>query len=190
MRRRLKFAAVLVVVVLALTGFSSSKAGKRGSGSKGKSSSSGSSSGGGCSNSKKSNGSSGYNAGSQQHAYDNDNDDNNGSSGGTYDDPTPTPAVTGTADGVEARIVTCVRQAKGKRKAVTYATVRVETAVGAADRYDIDVTFTDATGRVVDSGETEVDLEGGGTTTVRVAMDSPRQVSRVRKCAVSTALDT
>ncbi|MFD5748260.1 hypothetical protein [Streptomyces sp. NPDC127033] len=189
MRRRLKFAAVLVVVVLALTGFSSSKAGKRGSGSKGKSGSSSSSSGGGCSNSKKSNGSSGYNSGSQQHAYDNDDDDD-GSSGGTYDDPTPTPAVTGTADGVEARIVTCVRQAKGKRKAVTYATVRVETTMGAADRYDIDVTFTDATGRVVDSGETEIDLEGGETTTVKVAMDSPRQLSRVRKCAVSTALDT
>ncbi|MFE2940292.1 hypothetical protein ACFXKG_14695 [Streptomyces sp. NPDC059255] len=185
MRRRLKFAAVLVVVVLALTGFSSSKAGKRGSGSKGKSSSS-SSSGGGCSNSKKSNGSSGYNSGSHHNAY----DDDDSSSGGSYDDPTPTPAVTGTADGVEARIVTCVRPAKGKRKAVTYATVRVETPVGAADRYDIDVTFTDATGRVVDSGETEIDLESGETATVKVAMDSPRQLSRVRKCAVSTALDT
>ncbi|MFJ8001395.1 hypothetical protein ACIQ7D_30535 [Streptomyces sp. NPDC096310] len=189
MRRRLKFAAVLVVVVLALTGFSSAKSGKGGSG-KGKSSSSGgSSSGGGCSNSKKSNGSSGYDSGSRYNSQD-DYDDEHGSSGGTYDDPTPTSVATATTGGVEARIVTCVQKGKGKRKAVTYATVRVETGAGVTDRYDIDVTFADATGRVVDSGETEIDLESGETTTVKVAMDSPRQVARVKKCTVSTALDT
>ncbi|MFI6699907.1 hypothetical protein ACIBJC_13175 [Streptomyces sp. NPDC050509] len=189
MRRRLRFAAVLVVVVLALTGFSSAKSGKGGSGSKGKSSSSGGSSGGGCSNSKKSNGSSGYDSGSRYNDQD-DYGDENGSSDSGYDDPTPTTAATATTGGVEARIVTCVRKAKGKRKAVTYATVRVETAAGVTDRYDIDVTFTDATGRVIDSGETEIDLESGETTTVKVAMDSPRQVTRVKKCTVSTALDT
>ena len=187
MRRRLKFAAVLVVVVLALTGFSSAKSGKGGSGSKGKSSSSGgSSSGGGCSNSKKSNGSSGYDSGSRYNDQDDYGDDDYGSS----DSSTPTSVATATTGGVEARIVTCVRKAKGKRKAVTYATVQVETAVGVTDRYDIDVTFTDATGRVIDSGETEIDLESGETTTVKVAMDSPRQVTRVKKCTVSTALDT
>ncbi|MFE3599532.1 hypothetical protein ACFXP3_19015 [Streptomyces sp. NPDC059096] len=184
-RRRLKFAAVLVVVVLALTGFSSAKSGK-GSGRGKSGSSSGGSSGGGCSNSKKSNGSSGYDSGSRYNSQ-NDHGDENGSSDSGYGDPTPTAAASG---GVQARIVGCAHQGKGKRKAVTYATVRVETPVGAADRYDIDVTFTDASGRVVDSGETEVDLESGGTTTVKVAMDSPRQVSRVKKCTVSAALDT
>ncbi|MFE4371443.1 hypothetical protein ACFRMN_24990 [Streptomyces sp. NPDC056835] len=166
-RRRLKIAAVLVVVVLALTGFSSSTGGKGGKSGKSR----GSSGGGGCSNSKKSNGS--Y-SGSRY-----DSDDDYGSSGNSYDDPTPTATATA---GAEARIVTCVSRAKGKRKAVTYATVRVSAGPGLADTYEVDVTFEDASGSVVDFGDTTVELEGGETTTVRVPMDSPRQISRVRKC--------
>lgn len=170
MRRRLKLAVVLVAVVLALTGFSSSTGGKSGKSGKSK----GSSSGGGCSSSKKSNGS-----------YSNhDSDDDYGSSGSSYNDPTPTPTAT---SGVQAWIVTCVSKASGKRKAVTYATVRVEAEAGLLDTYEVDVTFKDASGSVVDFGDTKIELEGGETKTVRVSMDSPRQVSRVRKCeAVAT----
>ncbi|MFJ9029075.1 hypothetical protein ACIRQP_11230 [Streptomyces sp. NPDC102274] len=174
MRRRLKMAAVLVVVVLALTGFSSSTSGKSGK-SKGSSGS-----GGGCSNSKKSNGS--YSGSGSDY----DSDDDYGSSGSSYGDPTPTATT-----GAEARIVTCVSRAKGKRKAVTYATVRVTAGHAPAGRTDIhgvDVTFEDASGSVVDFGDAEVELQGGQTTTVRVPMDSPKQVSRVRKCEATVRI--
>ncbi|MYZ35941.1 MULTISPECIES: hypothetical protein [unclassified Streptomyces] len=172
LRRHMKFAAVLVVVVLALTGFSSGK----GSG-KGKSKGSSSSGGGGCSSSKKSNG--GYaGAGSGSH-YDDDDDYGSGSSSGSTADPYATSTTSGT---VQARIVTCVRKASGKRKAVTYATVRVDTPSGTTGLYEIDVDFKDASGTVVDNADTEVTLESGESRTLRVTMDSPKQVSRVRTC--------
>ena len=187
-RRRLKFAAVLVVVVMALTGFSSSKSKGR-SGSSRSGGSSGSDSGGGCSSSKKSNGS--YSGPHSSSRHDEaDDDDDYSSSGDSYtEDPAPTATSSG---GVQARIVTCVRKAKGKRKAVTYATVRVEVppGIGATDYYDVDVTFKDASGSVVDSGDTEVSLTDGESRTLRVAMDSPRQVARVRTCVASATVES
>ncbi|MEU0281729.1 hypothetical protein [Streptomyces sp. NPDC006195] len=179
MRRRLKIAAVLVVVVLALTGFSSSTGGKSGK-SRGSSGGSGGGGGGGCSNSKKSNGS--YSGSHADDDSDYGSDDDYGSSGSSYGDPTPAATAT---DGPEARVVTCVRKAKGKRKAVTYATVRVTADSGLTDTYEVDVRFEDASGSVVDFGDANVELEGGETTTVRVPMDSPKQVSRVRECVAT-----
>ncbi|MFD7119560.1 hypothetical protein [Streptomyces sp. NPDC056730] len=181
MRRRLKIAAVLVVVVLALTGFSSSSGGKSGK-SRGSSGGSGSGGGGGCSNSKKSNGS--YAGSNANDDSDYGSDDDYGSSGSSYGDPTPTATAT---DGWEARVVSCVRKAKGKRKAVTYASVRVTVDPGPTDSYEVDVRFEDASGSVVDFGDTEVELEGGETATVKVPMDSPKQVSRVRKCVATVS---
>ncbi|MFD3915615.1 hypothetical protein [Streptomyces sp. NPDC058603] len=183
MRRRLKIAAVLVVVVLALTGFSSSTGGKSGK-SRGSSGGSGGGGGGGCSNSKKSNGSYSGSHADDDSDYGSDygSDDDYGSSGSSYGDPTPAATAT---DGPEARVVTCVRKAKGKRKAVTYATVRVTAESGLTDTYEVDVRFEDASGSVVDFGDANVELEGGETTTVRVPMDSPKQVSRVRECVAT-----
>ncbi|MEV0034624.1 hypothetical protein [Streptomyces sp. NPDC050804] len=172
LRRRMRFAAVLVVVVLALTGFSSGKG-------KSKGSSGGGGGGGGCSSSKKSNG--GYvgaGAGSGSD-YDSDYDSNdgyNGSSSGSTADPYAT------SDTVQARVITCVRKASGKRKAVTYATVRVEAPTGTTGVYEIDVDFKDASGTVVDSADTEVTLESGESKTLRISMDFPKQVTRVRAC--------
>ncbi|MDX3851781.1 hypothetical protein [Streptomyces sp. AK02-01A] len=179
LRRRLKFAAVLVAVVLALTGFSSSRGGK-GSGSGGSSGD-----GGGCSNAEKNNGS--YaNSGHNGSGYDANDDygSSGGSSGGSYrDDPTPTAT-----SGVRAEVITCVRPARGKRKAVTYAAVRLEAGSGAAGAYEVEVTFMDAAGVIADSGDTEVTLESGETRTVRVAMDSPAKVARVRACDATASL--
>ncbi|MEV7678620.1 hypothetical protein AB0O64_08685 [Streptomyces sp. NPDC088341] len=173
LRRRMRFAAVLVVVVLALTGFSSGK-GK----SKGSSGGGGGGGGGGCSSSKKSNG--GYVGAGAGSDYDSDydsGDDYNGSSSGSTADPYAT-----SSDTVRARVVTCVRKASGKRKAVTYATVRVEAPTGTTGVYEIDVDFKDASGTVVDSADTEVTLESGESKTLRIAMDFPKQVTRVRAC--------
>ncbi|MFJ2648997.1 hypothetical protein ACIO1C_19950 [Streptomyces sp. NPDC087420] len=170
-RRRLKFAAVLVAVVLALTGFSSGHGGKSG---KSKGSGGG---GGGCSNSKKSNGSySGSDA-----DYDSDSGtDADYSSGDSYTSA-PTAGATSKND-VVAEVVTCVRKAKGKRKAVTYATVRVQAPTGATATYEVDVDFRSASGAVLDNADTEVTLDSGESTTVRVRMETPGVLRNVANC--------
>ncbi|MFI2348508.1 hypothetical protein ACH492_15960 [Streptomyces sp. NPDC019443] len=177
-RRRLKLAAVLVVVVLALTGFSSSSSGGKGRGGKSGSKGSG---GGGCSSSKKSN--SGY------RDYDDDDYSSSGSSSGsdTYtDDPTPTATESGAA---QAYVVDCVKKGRGKRKADTSATVKVVSDSSVAHQYEVDVVFLDAVGDVVDRGYTKVTLDGGETETVTVRMQSPKKVSRVKKCEADALLD-
>ncbi|GAA2969708.1 MULTISPECIES: hypothetical protein [Streptomyces] len=177
MRRRIRLAAVLAVVVLALTGFQTSgHGGKSGGKSRGGKSSG---SGGGCSNSKKSNG--GY-----RDYSDDDYDDTSSSSGGsTYTAPTPTATAT---EAPEVRVVRCVRPKKGKRKAVTSSTVEIRSASSTSHTYEVDVTFVDADGTAVDTGEATVDLAATEAKTVTVRMDSPRAVSRVKRCLVTAEL--
>ncbi|MFH8471145.1 hypothetical protein [Streptomyces sp. NPDC018000] len=175
MRQHIKLSAVLVVVVLALTGFSAS-----GRGGKSKGSSSG---GGGCSNSGKSNGS--Y----HRNDYDDndDYDDSSSSSSGGSGYETPAPDVTA-SDEPQVHVLRCAQPRKGKRKAVTTSTVRLTANAVGSHTYEVDVTFLDAVGNTVDTGEASVDVEGGETRTVSVRMDSPRKVSRVKKCRVEAEL--
>ncbi|WP_406383149.1 hypothetical protein [Streptomyces sp. NBC_01618] len=179
MRQHIKFSAVLVVVVLALTGFSTSSHGGRSGKSKG---SSGSGSGGGCSNSKKSNGS--Y----HRSDYDDDNDDSYDSSSGSSGNAgyaTPSPSA---SDAPQVYVVRCAMPRKGKRKAVTTSTVRLTAQALGSHTYDVDVAFLDAQGNTIDRGEASVEAEGGETKTVSVRMDSPRKVSKVKRCRVEAEL--
>ncbi|MER6114377.1 hypothetical protein E6R60_23200 [Streptomyces sp. A0642] len=184
-RQHVKLTVVLVAVVLALTGFSSSSSGGKGGGKSrsGKSKSSSSSGGGGCSSSKKSNGT--------YHDTDSDYDDDYSSSGGssssgsTYGTATPTATAT---DAPQAYVFRCATPRKGKRKAVTTSTVRLTANTAGSHTYEVDVTFLDAAGNTVDTGEATVEADGGETKTVSVRMDSPRKVSRVKKCAVTAEL--
>ncbi|MFF8711425.1 hypothetical protein ACF07T_08290 [Streptomyces sp. NPDC015184] len=184
MRQHIKLSAVLVVVVLALTGFSTSSSGGRGGKSKSKGSSS--SSGGGCSNSKKSNGghSSDYDSGSGDYDYGDSSSSSSSSSGGT-DYATPTPTA---SDAPQVYVLRCAQPRKGKRKAVTTSTVRLTANATGSHTYEVDVTFLDALGNTVDTGEASVTAEGGETETVNVRMDNPRKVSRVKKCRVEAEL--
>ncbi|MEU0358161.1 hypothetical protein [Streptomyces cyaneofuscatus] len=170
MRRQMKLAAVLVVVVLALTGFSTSTSGGKGSKSKG------SSSGGGCSNSKKSN--SGY----RHNDYSDDDYDDNSSSGssGSYGTPTPTAS-----DGPAVRVIRCAQPRKGKRKAVTSSLVEVRSNYPGTQAYEIDVRFVDARGNTVDTAEATTILDVGEEDTLTVRMDSPGKVSKVKRCEVT-----
>ncbi|MGW1186799.1 hypothetical protein [Streptomyces sp. NPDC002559] len=178
MRQHIKLSAVLVVVVLALTGFSTSSSGGRSGKSKGSSSSSG----GGCSNSKKSNGSSSD--------YDNDDYDygdsssSSSSSGGT-DYATPAPTA---SDEPSVQVLRCAQPRKGKRKAVTTSTVRLTAAATGSHTYEVEVEFFNAAGNTIDLGHATVTAEGGETETVSVRMDSPRKVSRVKGCRVEAEL--
>ncbi|MFD5188074.1 hypothetical protein ACFWMU_07915 [Streptomyces sp. NPDC058357] len=178
MRQHIKLSAVLVVVVLALTGFTGhgSRSGKSKSRSHGSSSS-----GGGCSNSDKSNGS--Y----HRTDYDDDDDDSSSSSSGGTDYATATPSATSSA-APEVYVVRCAQPRKGKRKAVTTSTVRLTANTSGAHTYTVDVTFLDARGRTVDTGYATVDAEGGQEVTLSVPMDSPRKVSQVKKCRVEAEM--
>ncbi|MCX4846102.1 hypothetical protein [Streptomyces sp. NBC_00893] len=177
MRQHIKLSAVLVVVVLALTGFSTSSHGGR----SGKSKSHGSSSGGGCSNSKKSN--NGYHSSD----YDDDDYDSSSSSSGGTDYSTPTATA---SDEPEVYVSRCAQPRKGKRKAVTASTVRLTADADAtgSHTYEVDVTFLDAVGNTVDTGDATVKAEGGETKTVSVRMDNPRKVSKVNTCRVDAEL--
>ncbi|MFE1729404.1 hypothetical protein ACFW6X_04465 [Streptomyces bacillaris] len=172
MRRQIKLAAVLVVVVLALTGFSTASSGGKGSKSKGSSSS-----GGGCSNSKKSN--SGY----RHNDYSDDDNSSSGSSGSTYGTPTPTAS-----DEPVVRVIRCARPGKGKRKAVTASVVELRSNGTRSHRYEVDVTFLDARGNTVDTAETTTTLDAGDVRSLTVRMDSPRKVSQVSRCEVTAQL--
>ncbi|MEQ4611298.1 hypothetical protein ABMX48_35535 [Streptomyces cavourensis] len=172
MRRQIKLAAVLVVVVLALTGFSTASSGGKGSKSKGSSSS-----GGGCSNSKKSN--SGY----RHNDYSDDDNSSSGSSGSTYGTPTPTAS-----DAPDVRVIRCARPGKGKRKAVTASVVELRSNDTRSHRYEVDVTFLDARGNTVDTAETTTTLDAGDVRSLTVRMDSPRKVSQVSRCEVTAQL--
>ena len=172
MRRQIKLAAVLVVVVLALTGFSTASSGGKGSKSKGSSSS-----GGGCSNSKKSN--SGY----RHNDYSDDDNSSSGSSGSTYGTPTPTAS-----DEPVVRVIRCAWPGKGKRKAVTASVVELRSNGTRSHRYEVDVTFLDARGNTVDTAETTTTLDAGDVRSLTVRMDSPRKVSQVSRCEVTAQL--
>ncbi|TXS36473.1 hypothetical protein [Streptomyces sp. OR43] len=182
-RQHVKLTVVLVAVVLALTGFSTSSSGGKG-GSKsrsGKSKSSSSSGGGGCSSSKKSNGT--YHDTDSDSDYDDDYSSSSGSSGST----SVTPTATAT-DAPQAYVFRCAAPRKGKRKAVTTSTVRLTANAAGSHSYEVDVTFLDAVGNTVDTGEATVSADGGDTKTVSVRMSSPSKVSRVKKCAVTAEL--
>ncbi|WP_326694658.1 hypothetical protein [Streptomyces sp. NBC_01766] len=165
--RRLKFGAVLVGVVLSLTGFS------RGHGSSHGSShshsyghgSSHSSSGGGCSSHK-----------THNNDYSSSNRNSDDSTPTHAAKPTTTPSATGTVD-------TCVRPG------TTSATVRVSATSGSGKRtYRVDMSFLGANGSVVDTGMADVDLSGsrGATATVKVPMNVASEVASVDHCRVDS----
>lgn len=191
-RTRLKLAAALTVVVLALTGFQTSKGGSGGGGGSGKSRG-GDSDGGGCSSPRKSNGDWGDNGGGSGSDDVYGSDSGSGSGSDAYPtEPAPTvTATTGTARAT-AEVIDCVKPARkrsrGKpaRAADTTGVVRVTPA----DRtvkgtFEVRVEYKDARGATVDGWTVDVTLGDGGPETVDVFMRKPKAVDRVRSCVVA-----
>ena len=183
MRGHLKLTTVLIVVVLALTGFSPAKSGGGKGGGKG------SSGGGGCS--KKSHGSSS--------AYqDYDDDDYEEIYGSDSYDSEPTESSSADSEEASATIVACVGADDGDRKkgrkkprstkaADAAAEVRVTSKLGERQTFRVRIDFFGAGGTgysYVDVGSTRVTLEAGQTKTVKVPMEDPKQASRVRYCEI------
>ncbi|MFB8082470.1 hypothetical protein [Streptomyces sp. NPDC056013] len=178
-RTRLKLAATLAVVVLALTGFhtghgSSSGGGSGKSGKSGKSKSRGHSddddSGGGCSSDEKS------------------NDDYSGSGGSGTQTTAPTPTASRAT--AEVVVVDCVKPAQKKRKgrparrADTTATLEITSKSGDTETFRVTLEFKGSTGSAVDSAEALVTVEGGKTKKFEVPMKNPKAVDQVKNCWV------
>ncbi|MET7483347.1 hypothetical protein [Streptomyces sp. NPDC005538] len=158
--RRLKFTAVLAMVVLTLTGFST---GRHHSTSRHRSSGGG---GGGCSSS------------SQDH--DTSTSSGGSSSGGTSGDSsgsssytrrpnyrsTPTSTATGSGGGTlldgTAKLVSCATATR------QYATVEVSNPNSRKATFSVDVTFKDAQDNEVDFNYKDVKVPANGKATVRV----------------------
>ncbi|MFF9914319.1 hypothetical protein [Streptomyces sp. NPDC013457] len=179
--RRLRFSAVLVVVVLALTGF---QTGKSSGGSGGKSR--GSSSGGGCSSSKKKN---------NDYDYDHDLSSGDSSGSGGSDayptDSAPSPTVTSSAVPAEVTVVDCVKFAQKKRKgrparkADTTASVRITSRASVTETFRVELEFQDAGGMKRDEASEDVTVGPGESKVFDIAMESPSAVDRVRTCEIA-----
>lgn len=154
--RRIRFTAVLVAVVFALTGFSS-----RGHGHGSKSSGSG----GGCSSSKKK---SSYNS--------NSNSNSSGSSGSGKSTPSPTKSAGAPA---HASVVTCA--GPGRPEAVLKVTSDVDTT----RLVNVPVVFQGATG-VVERTTVPVSLKARETRTVTAALTQKDKAADVGTCVVGT----
>ncbi|NDZ77683.1 hypothetical protein G3I19_03900 [Streptomyces sp. SID10853] len=165
--RRLRFGAVLVGVVLALTGFS-----RHSSHSHGHSHSSG----GGCSSSKSHSSSTThhYNSNNSNSYDDNTYGSSSGSSSRTSSSATHDPKATGT-------VVTCAK------KGATAATVRVSArAASGSNTYRVSMSFLGAGGSVVDTGSATVPVYGNSSATVKVPMTVPSDAGSVTRCRIDS----
>lgn len=165
----LKLTAVSVLVVMALTGFSSK--GRSHGGSDGDSSGGG---GGGCSSSSQDHDSTSSSGGSGSTYDDYDGDDYAGTSGGSGDySPTPTSSPVQDAT-VELVVCTSVRQ--------PYATVTVTNPNPGSEFFTVTVDFLDAKNRRV--GRSTEDVYVGGNEMERVEVDLPHPdlVAKVDHC--------
>ncbi|WP_150257886.1 hypothetical protein [Streptomyces venezuelae] len=152
--RRIRFTAVLVGVVLALTGFSS-HGGSSSSGSSGKSKSK-SSSGGGCSSSK-----------SKKKSH---------GSGGDNGKATASPSASASGAPATAVVVTCVAGTP------PVTTVRITSNVDRKAAFTVQLYREGAGGATIESTEVEATLEARGTRTVEVALKEPSRAAEVTTC--------
>ncbi|MEV0986056.1 hypothetical protein [Streptomyces sp. NPDC049949] len=155
--RRIRFTAVLVAVVFALTGFSSSGHG-HGHGSKS------SGSGGGCSSSKK------------RSSYNSNNSSTNNSNGSGKSTPSPSKSAGPPA---HAQVVTCA--GPGSPKAVLKVTSDVDTT----RLIDVPVVFQGASG-VVERTSVRVSLKARETQTVTAEMVQKDKAAEVTTCVLGT----
>lgn len=151
--RRVRFTAVLVAVVFALTGFSShggSSGGKSKSGSKG-------SSGGGCSSSKS-------------------KKKNRSGGNGSTASASPTASASSGGDPATVFVVTCT----GPGTPVT--TLRFTSRLDRRATVEVDLRRQGAAGATVESRTVQVELGARETRTVDVPLDDPARAADVRSC--------
>ncbi|WP_037859436.1 hypothetical protein [Streptomyces sp. NRRL S-340] len=195
--RRLRFTAVLAVVVLALTGFSRGHGhGGHGSGGSGGCSSSRQDHDTSSSSSSSSSGGGAYGSGTDgtYAPHDDDTYGSGGSGTGTTGGsshhrrrpdrgPTATPSG-GTGSQLQAaraRLLSCATEKK------PYATVELTNPNDRRGTFTATVTFQDAHGGTIRSALQETDVPANGRRTVRVDAGAPGDVARPAHCTVDPA---
>lgn len=162
---RLRFAAVAVCVVLALTGFSTGR---------GHGHSSHGHSGGGCSSSGQdhdSSSSSGGTSGSRYRDYDDDDDYTDDTSGGS-----------GSSSSSAALQDATVQLEECATPGRAYATVRVDNPNATDAHFTVTVDFLDAGSDRLEEAHEDVYVAGNGTTTVQVDLSVPGAAAKVDHC--------
>lgn len=177
--RTLKYTAVIALVVLSLTGFSTGRHHGRYK----------SSHGGGCSSSSQDHDSSSSSTGGSG-SYGDDDDDSYGSSSGgsSYTRrptrrPTPASSGTGSSGRIEdgtVKLLSCATEQK------PYATVEVANPNAREVKYVADVAFEDFQGNAVVQKSVDVKVTAKGRTTVKVFVNSDL-VDEVDHCWVNPA---
>ncbi|MEV6133275.1 hypothetical protein AB0M05_41855 [Streptomyces violaceusniger] len=187
MRRGLRLAAVLTVVLVALTGFKGRGHGHGGGG-------------GGCSSSSSHHSGSGSGSGSGGYSDSDDESSTTGSgSGGSryrdyddddYGDSASSGSSGGTASSNEPQttVVSCAGKASQDKSGRPAATVKVRNRSGAADTYLVDMSFQDRNGSTLTSGRADVRVPAGKSRTVRVPLDDPSVSGTVVRCEVVSVL--
>jgi hypothetical protein len=189
--RGLRFTAVSVLVVLALTGFST------GRGRGGSHSSSHGGSGGGCSSSSQDHDSSrssstsgggSYSSGGSGSSYGSDDDDDYGTSGGgsynrrpNYGSRPTSSSGSGSGKALQdgtAKLVACATPAS------PHATVEVSNPNGRKATFSVSVTFEDARGITVVDRYADVTVPARGKSTVEVEVGGSGLVDSVDHCEV------
>ncbi|MEV5902918.1 hypothetical protein OG613_20790 [Streptomyces sp. NBC_00015] len=167
--RKLRFAAVAVCVVLALTGFSTSKGHGRSHGG----------GGGGCSSSDQNHDSSSSTSGSTSsgssgstyHDYDDDDDYTDD----TYGDGGSSSTSTAQQDAT-VELVDCATPSEA------YATVEVTNPNATGGYFTVTVDFLDAGSRRVEQRSTDEYVAGNDSSTVQVDLSSPGVAAKVDHC--------
>ncbi|MER5869827.1 hypothetical protein [Streptomyces sp. NPDC002044] len=154
--RHMRFTAVLITVVFALTGFSSTG----GSGSGGKSKSGG----GGCSSSKSSK--------KKTHT--------GSGRGGSGSSASATPSASPSGDPAAAVVVSCA----GATPPVT--TVKVTSRLDRKATFEVNLYRETASGSVLEATTARVTLEARATGTVDVALKEPARAAEVKTCRIGT----
>ncbi|MFJ8016590.1 hypothetical protein [Streptomyces sp. NPDC096339] len=156
--RRIRFTAVLVGVVLALTGFSSNGGSGSGSGGGTGKSKSKSGGGGGCSSSKS----------GKTKSYD--------GGGVSVATTAATASPSASIAPATAEVVTCV----GAASPVT--TIRFTSTLNLGATFSVNLYRENATGAVIEQSVVKVTLEAHETRTVDVALEDASRAAHVVKC--------
>ncbi|MFI8984556.1 hypothetical protein ACIG63_05595 [Streptomyces antimycoticus] len=180
MRRGLRLAAVLTVVLVALTGFKGRGHGHGGGG-------------GGCSSSSSHHSGSGSGSSSGSGGYSDSDDESSttgaGSGGSRYrdydDDGDSASSGTTSPNAPQVTVVSCAGKDKSGHSA---ATVKVRNRSGAADTYLVDMSFQDRDGSTLTTGRADVRVPAGKSRTVRVPLDDPSVSGTVVRCEVVSVL--
>ncbi|MEH0545021.1 hypothetical protein QA802_18600 [Streptomyces sp. B21-105] len=165
---KLRFTAVAVLVVLALTGFSSSR---------GHGHSSGHGSGGGCSSSSQdhdssSSSSSGGTSGSRYHDYDDDDDDYTGGTSGGSSSSDPSPTV----QDATVTLLSCASRTQ------PYAIVEIANPNATGGRFTVTVDFFDDGSDRLEEQTVEEFVAANDTATIRVNLSDPADAAKVDHC--------